>query len=150
MKILEEARKSAEITHNHPEGIKGAESTALAIFMAQKGASKEEIRKRISTEFEYDLSRTVDEIRPNYKFEVSCAKSVPESIICFLDSDSFEDCIRNCISLGGDADTMGAIAGGIAEAYYGVPKEIEEKINGYLSDEFLEMLERFKHRFSKL
>ena len=146
-KVLEEARKSAEITHNHPEGIKGAEATALAIFMARKGASKEEIRERISTQFTYDLSRTVDEIRPAYKFEVSCQKSVPESIICFLDSDSFEDCIRNCISLGGDADTMGAIAGGIAEAYYGVPEEIEEKIYGYLSEEFREILKRFRERW---
>lgn len=144
-KVLEEARKSAEITHNHPEGIKGAEATALAIFMARKGKSKEQIRERITTEFEYDLSRTVDEIRPTYKFEVSCQKSVPESIICFLDSNSFEDCIRNCVSLGGDADTMAAIAGGIAEAYYGVPKEIEKKINEYLSDEFVEILKRFKN-----
>jgi len=147
-KVLEEARKSAEITHNHPEGIKGAEATALAIFMARKGASKEEIRERISTEFEYDLSRTVDEIRPDYKFEVSCQKSVPESIICFLDSNSFEDSIRNCVSLGGDADTMGAIAGGIAEAYYGVPKEIEEKVWSYLSEEFREILKRFRDGFS--
>ena len=146
-KVLDEARKSAEITHNHPEGIKGAEATALAIFMARKGASKEEIRERIATQFEYDLNRTVDEIRPKYKFEVSCQKSVPESIICFLDSDSFEDCIRNCISLGGDADTMGAIAGGIAEAYYGVPKEIEERVYGYLSDEFLEILKRFRREY---
>jgi len=146
-KVLEEARKSAEITHNHPEGIKGAEATALAIFMARKGASKEEIKERISTEFAYDLSRTVDEIRPEYKFEVSCQKSVPESIICFLDSISFEDCIRNCVSLGGDADTMGAIAGGIAEAYYGVPKEIEEKIDGYLPEEFRTILKRFRERW---
>jgi len=129
-KVLEEARKSAEITYNHPEGIKGAEATALAIFIAREGASKEEIRERISKDFGYDLSRTVDEIR--------------QSIICFLDSNSFEDCIRNCVSLGGDADTMGAIAGGIAEAYYGVPKEIEEKVYGYLSDEFLEILGRFR------
>ncbi len=143
-RVLEEARKSAEITHNHPEGIKGAEATALAIFMARKGATKEEIRERISKDFEYDLSRTVDEIRPEYKFEVSCQKSVPESIICFLDSNSFEDCIRNCISLGGDADTMGAIAGGIAEAYYGVPKEIEEKVYEYLPDEFIEILRKFR------
>jgi ADP-ribosylglycohydrolase len=146
-KVLEEARKSAEITHNHPEGIKGAEATALAIFMARKGARKEEIHERISTQFAYDLNRTVDEIRPNYKFEVSCQKSVPESIICFLDSTSFEDCIRNCVSLGGDADTMGAIAGGIAEAYYGVPKEIEENIDGYLSEEFRIILKRFRERW---
>ena len=147
-KVLQEARKSAEITHNHPEGIKGAEATALAIFMARKGASKEEIRERIAKDFGYDLSRTVDEIRPTYKFEVSCQKSVPESIICFLDSTSFEDCIRNCVSLGGDADTMGAIAGAIAEAYYGVPKEIEDKVYGYLSGEFIDILERFKREFN--
>ena len=146
-KVLEEARKSAEITHNHPEGIKGAEATALAIFMARKGKSKEEIRERISTQFEYDLNRTVDEIRPEYKFEVSCAKSVPESIICFLDSDSFEDSIRNAISLGGDADTMGAIAGSIAEAYYGIPPEIEERVLEYLNEEFVNILERFKKEF---
>ena len=143
-KVLEEARKTAEITHNHPEGIKGAEATALAIFMARKGATKEQIRERISKDFAYDLSRTVDEIRPSYKFEVSCQKSVPESIICFLDADSFEDCIRNCVSLGGDADTMGAIAGAIAEAYYGVPKEIEEIVYGDLHDGFVEILDRFR------
>jgi len=141
--VFDEARKSAEITHNHPEGVKGAKATVLAIFMARKGATKEEIRERISTEFEYDLNRTVDEIRPEYAFHVSCAKSVPESIICFLDSDSFEDCIRNAISLGGDADTMGAISGAIAEAYYGIPKEIEAQIYSYLPHEFLEILERF-------
>ena len=149
-KLLEEAKKSAEITHNHPEGIKGAEATALAIFMARKGVTKERIKKEISKRFEYDLSRTVEEIRPDYKFEVSCAKSVPESIICFLDSSSFEDTIRNAISLGGDADTMGAIAGSIAEAYYGIPKEIEEKIYEYLSDEFIEIFKRFQKEYSKL
>lgn len=144
-KVLEEARKSAEITHSHPEGIKGAEATALAIFMARMGKSKEEIRERITVDFEYDLSRTVDEIRPSYKFEVSCQKSVPESIICFLESDSFEDCVRNCVSLGGDADTMAAIAGGIAEAYYGgVHKEIKEQVYEFLNDEFIEILERFE------
>ena len=148
-KVVQEARKSAEITHNHPEGIKGAEATALAIFMARKGATKEEIRVRISKEFEYDLNRKVEEIRPTYKFEVSCQKSVPESIICFLDSNSFEDCIRNCISLGGDADTMAAIAGAIAEAYYGVPNEIETKVYSYLSDEFIEIIKRFREKFSK-
>ena len=144
--VLKEAKKSAEITHNHIEGIKGAEATTLAIFMARKGKSKEEIREVISDRFEYDLSRKVNEIRPNYKFEVSCQKSVPESIICFLDSDSFEDCIRNAISLGGDADTMGAIAGGTAEAYYGVPKEIEREVSHYLPNEFIEILTRFRNQ----
>jgi ADP-ribosylglycohydrolase len=144
--VLKEAKKSAEITHNHIEGIKGAEATTLAIFMARKGKSKEEIREVISDRFEYDLSREVNEIRPNYRFEVSCQKSVPESIICFLDSDSFEDCIRNAISLGGDADTMGAIAGGIAEAYYGIPKEIEREVSHYLPNEFIEILTRFRNQ----
>ena len=148
-KVLREARRTAQITHNHPEGIKGAEATALAIFMARNKRSKEEIRERISKEFEYDLDRTVNEIRPNYSFEVSCQKSVPESIICFLDSTSFEDCIRNCISLGGDADTMGAIAGGIAEAYYGgVPDEIAEKVYELLPENFIEILERFQQSIS--
>ena len=141
-KVLKEAKKIAEITHNHPEGIKGAKSVALAIFMARQGATKEEIKERISTEFEYNLDRTLDEIRPTYKFEVSCQKSVPESIICFLESTSFEDAVRNAISLGGDADTMGAIAGGIAEAYYGIPKEIKERVYGYLNDEFIEILKQ--------
>jgi ADP-ribosylglycohydrolase len=143
-KVLEEAKRSAEITHNHSEGIKGAQATALAIFMAQMGKSKEEIRERISYDFGYELNRTVDEIRPEYKFDSSCQGSVPESIICFLDSISYEDCIRNCVSVGGDADTMAAIAGGIAEAYYGgVPHEIEERVYGYLPDEFVDILEKF-------
>lgn len=145
--VLFEAKKSAEITHNHPEGIKGAEATALAIFMARKGKSKNQIREIISKQFDYDLNRTVDEIRPNYKFQVSCQESVPESIICFLDADSYEDTIRNAISLGGDADTMACIAGGIAEAYYGkVPSEILVEIYKRLPKEFLEIILRFRDR----
>jgi ADP-ribosylglycohydrolase len=146
-RVLDEAKKSAEITHNHIEGIKGAEATALAIFMARNGATKSEIRDTISDKFGYNLNRTVDKIRPNYKFYASCQKSVPESIICFLDSISFEDCIKNCVSLGGDADTMGAIAGGIAEAYYGIPEELEEKVYRYLPDEFIGIVKRFKDTF---
>jgi len=146
--VLLEARKSAEITHNHPEGIKGAEATALAIFMARMGKSKSDIRKVISKKFNYNLNRTVDEIRPNYRFFVSCQESVPESIICFLDSTSYEDTIRNTISLGGDADTMGAIAGGIAEAYYkDIPNEITKNIYDRLPKEFLDILLEFKERY---
>ncbi|SFV71013.1 ADP-ribosylation/Crystallin J1 [hydrothermal vent metagenome] len=145
--VLLEAKKSAEITHNHPEGIKGAEATALAIFMARKGKSKNQIRERISKQFDYDLNRTVDEIRPNYKFQVSCQESVPESIICFLDADSYEDTIRNAISLGGDADTMACISGGIAEAYYGeIPLEILVEVYKRLPKEFLEIVLRFRDR----
>jgi len=141
--VLEEAKKSAEITHNHPEGIKGAQAVALAIYLARNKATKEQIRKEVSEEFGYDLNRSVDEIRPTYKFEVSCQKSVPESIISFLDATSFEDAIKNAISLGGDADTMGAIAGSIAEAYYGIPESIKKQTLSYLPLEFIEIIDRF-------
>jgi len=146
-RVLEEAKKSAEVTHNHIEGIKGAQATALAIFLARQGQSKEEIRERISKEFDYDLNRTVEAIRPSYQFEVSCQKSIPESIICFLDSTSYEDCIRNAISLGGDADTMAAIAGGIAQAYYKeIPKFIIEEVYKVLPKEFITIIERFEKK----
>lgn len=115
---LEVAKKSAEVTHNHPEGIKGAQATAAAIFMARTGHTKEEIRRYISATFDYDLNRTCDDIRPKYGFDGSCQGTVPESIIAFLDSKDYEDALRLCISLGGDADTMGAITGAIAGAYY--------------------------------
>jgi len=143
--VLAQAKKSAEVTHNHIEGIKGAQATALAIFLAKSGKSKEEIRESIMQKFDYDLCRCVDDIRPNYKFFVSCQESVPESIICFLDADSYEDTIRNAISLGGDADTMAAIAGGIAEAYYKeIPNEIKMGVYERLPKEFLEILLRFR------
>ncbi len=115
---------SASITHNHPEGIKGAQATAAAIFMARNGASKEEIKDYISKKFEYNLNRTCDQIRPSYGFEVSCQKSVPESIITFLDSTDYESTLRLAVSLGGDSDTQACIAGGIAEAFYGIPDDI--------------------------
>ena len=118
------AEISASITHNHPEGIKGAQATAAAIFMARNGASKEEIRSYVSTRYKYDLNRTCDQIRPRYKFEVTCQKSVPEAIIAFLDGNSYENTIRLAVSLGGDSDTQACIAGGIAEAFYGVPDEL--------------------------
>lgn len=115
---LKVAKKSAEVTHNHPEGIKGAQATAAAIFMARTGGTKEEIRRYISETFGYDMNRTCDDIRPTYCFDGSCQGTVPESIIAFLDSKDYEDALRLCISLGGDADTMGTITGAIAGAYY--------------------------------
>ncbi|MDO5826089.1 MAG: ADP-ribosylglycohydrolase family protein [Methanosphaera sp.] len=121
---LELARLSAEVTHNHPEGIKGALSTASAIFMARNGYSKDEIKEHIESNYDYDLSTPIAQIRPDYAFEVSCQKSVPEAITCFIESTSYEDAIRNAVSLGGDADTQAAIAGAIAAAYYDVPVEI--------------------------
>lgn len=126
------AEISASITHNHPEGIKGAQATATAIFMARNRASKVEIRDYVATKFQYDLSRTIEQIRPEYGFEVSCQKSVPEAIIAFLDSNDYESAIRLAISLGGDADTQACIAGGIAEAFYGMPDDLFEDIGYHL------------------
>jgi len=142
--VLNLARRSAEVTHNHPEGIKGAQATALAVFMARTGISKEDIRSEISTRFGYDLGRTVDEIRPGYYFDVSCQGSVPEAIIAFLDSDSYLDAVRNAISLGGDADTMACIAGGIAQAWYGkLPGRIVAAVRAQLAPDLLEVVDRF-------
>lgn len=123
--VLEEAKKSAEVTHNHPEGIKGAQATAAAIFLARTGESKRAIRTYIETMFDYDLDRTIESIRPDYKFDVSCQGSVPESIIAFLESEDYESTIRLAISIGGDSDTIACIAGSIAQAFY---KEIPNEI----------------------
>jgi ADP-ribosylglycohydrolase len=125
--VLKEARATAVVTHNHPQGIAGAQATAAAVYLARTGASKEEIRTYIAKTFEYALNSTVDEIRQTYQFDVSCQGSVPQSIIAFLDSDCYESAVRNAISLGGDADTMACIAGAIAEAFYGgTPTAIAE------------------------
>ena len=121
------ARLTAEITHNHPEGIKGAEATASAIFLARNGASKEVIYNYITNEFEYNLNRTCHEIRPSYQFNETCPGSVPEAIIAFLEGNSYKDVIRNAVSLGGDSDTIACIAGGIAEAYYGYPSDLTKE-----------------------
>lgn len=120
----EVARATAEVSHNHLEGIKGAEATASIIFMARNGKSKEEIKEYIIKEFGYDLSRTLDEIRPGYHHVEDCMHTVPEAITAFLEGTSYEDVVRNAVSLGGDTDTLGAIAGAMAEAYYGIPKEL--------------------------
>ena len=126
--VLAEAKKSAEPSHNHPEGIKGASAVAAAIFLARTGKSKDEIKEYVEKEFGYDLSRTVGKIRRGYKFDATCPGSVPEALIAFFDSDSFEDALRNAVSLGGDSDTQACIAGAVAEAFYG---PISEK-NGSL------------------
>lgn len=136
----EELRKLSkivtEVTHNHPEGLKGAEATALAIFMARTGSTKVEISNKISEEY-YSLDFTLDEIRDSYTFDATCQGSVPQAIVAFLESTSFEDAIRNAISLGGDSDTLAAITGSIAEAYYGIPKQIHDKAFSYLDDELI-------------
>ena len=142
-KTREVARMTAEVTHNHPEGIKGAEATASAIFMARNGGTKEKIKDYIIREFGYDLSRTCDEIRPGYYHIESCQQSVPEAITAFLEGTDFEDVIRTAVSLGGDTDTQACIAGGIAEAFYGVPQELKEECRKRLPDDMQEVLNRF-------
>jgi ADP-ribosylglycohydrolase len=141
--VLDEARKSAACTHNHPEGIKGAQATAIALYFARKGKEKLFIRQYITTEFGYDLHKTVDEIRKTYLYNESCQGTVPEALICFFESNSFEDAIRKAISIGGDSDTIGAITGGIAEAFYGIPVELANKARSYLSGDMLEILKLF-------
>lgn len=141
---LKVAKKSAEVTHNHSEGIKGAQATAAAIFMARTGSTKEEIRRYISEKFGYDMNRTCDDIRPTYGFDGSCQGTVPESIIAFLDSKDYEDAIRLCISLGGDADTMGAITGAIAGTYYHqMPYELYEFAMNKLPDDIKGIIKLF-------
>ena len=141
------AQLSAEVTHNHPEGIKGAEATASAIYHARTGHSIEEIKHYIETEFAYDLSRTCDEIRPDYYHNETCMRTVPEAITAFLEGSSFEDVLRTAVSLGGDCDTLTAIAGSIAEAFYGVPNELKAECHKRLPADLLEVLVRFnKHQ----
>ena len=143
-KTLEMAKVTAEVTHNHPEGIKGAQATAAAIFLARTGHSKPEIKQYVEQTFGYDLNRTCDEIRPTYHHVETCQETVPEAIIAFLESVSFEDALRNAVSLGGDSDTLAAITGSIAEAAYGVPDWIEEKALSYLDAPLLDVVHRWK------
>lgn len=142
---LAEAKRSAEVTHNHPEGIKGAQAVALTIWMARQGAEKAAIHREIVKQFGYDLSRSCDFIRQVNKFNETCQGSVPEAITCFLESTDFEDSIRLAISIGGDSDTIACIAGGIAQAYYHeIPGWIVEETRARLPLEFLEILDRFE------
>ncbi len=146
--VLSEAARTAQVTHNHPEGIKGAQATALAIWMARQGKNKSDIRKQIESRFAYNLSRTLDEIRPAYSFDVSCQGSVPESIIAFLESDSYEDAVRKAISLGGDSDTMACIAGGMAQAYYKeIPMPILNQAWLLLDDDLKKIVDQFNQRY---
>ena len=146
--VLRQARLTAEITHNHPEGIKGAEAIALAVFLARTTRDKALIRNRIVRLFGYDLDRTLDSIRPTYSFDVSCQGTVPEAIVAFLESDSYEDAIRNAISLGGDSDTLACITGGIAEAFYGgVPAEITRNVEQILASDLWEITEQFRAKY---
>lgn len=136
------------VTHNHAEGIKGAEATTVAIMMARRGALKSEIRQRIARDY-YPLEFTIDEIRPTYRYHASCQETVPQAIEAFLESDSFEDAIRTAISLGGDSDTLATITGSIAEAYYGVPADLKEAALGYLDDELRAIYDEWE-RFCRM
>ena len=138
------ARLSAEVTHNHPEGIKGAEATASAIFLARTGSSKSEIKAYIEANFHYDLSRTCDEIRPAYRHVESCQETVPEAITAFLEGESFEDVIRTAVSLGGDCDTLTCIAGSMAGGFYGVPEELKQQCRERLPEDSRKVLRRFE------
>ncbi len=149
--VLHHAAASAAVTHNHPEGIKGAQATALAVFMARQGNSKEAIREAVTQACGYDLQRDLEEIRETYTFDVSCQGSVPEALLCFLAAEDYEDAVRNAVSLGGDADTMACIAGAVAEAFYGgVPAAIAEPALAALTDDLRVVAEAFMQEYCRL
>ncbi len=148
--VLEQARLTAEVSHNHPEGIKGAQATALSVFLARTGSNKDQIRTCIADQFGYDMDRSVDEIRPSYSFNESCKGTVPEAIIAFLDADSYEDAVRNAVSLGGDSDTLACITGGIAEAFYGdVPAHIQKEVRSRLNPDLLNVVGNFYRKYMR-
>lgn len=144
--VKELSKKVTEISHNHPEGIKGAEATAVSIYLARTGKTKEEIKQYICDNY-YNIDFTLDEIRKEYEFNETCQGSVPQALESFFESTSYEDTIRNAISLGGDSDTIGAIAGGIAEAYYGIPKKLRDKALTYLDDDLKNIVFEFENKY---
>lgn len=149
-KTLDEAKRSAMVTHDHPEGIIGAQATAAAIFLGRTGSSKADIKTYITEQFGYNLDRKIDDIRPEYYFMESCQESVPEAIIAFLESQDFEHAIRLAISIGGDSDTIACITGGIAEAFYGeVPEHIVQKVLEILPEEFVDLATAFSLQYRK-
>jgi|SRR6478672_7264351 len=147
--VLAEAKRSAEVTHNHPEGIKGAQATAAAIFLARTGNSKDAIKSYLQNTFGYNLERTLAEIRPYYGFDVSCQGSVPEAMIAFLESTDYEDAVRNAVSIGGDSDTIACITGGIAHAFYGkVPDAIAQEVFARLDEPLSKVTTDFMSKYS--
>ena len=152
-KTLEEALDLATITasvsHNHPEGVKGAKAIAAAVFLCKEGKSKQEIKEYVEKTFGYNLNRTIEEIRPNYRFDVSCQGSVPEAIIAFLEGNSFEEVIRLAISLGGDSDTIACMAGAIAACCFDIPDEMVKKSYSLLTDELKTIIDDFCHSMTK-
>jgi ADP-ribosylglycohydrolase len=147
--VMEEAKRSAEVTHSHPEAIKGAQAVASAIFLAKEGAGKGKIKQYVEERFGYSLNRTLDEIRPTYTFDETCQGSVPEAIIAFLESESYEDAIRKAISIGGDSDTIACMTGGIAQAYYKtILSYIVQTVRGLLEPELLKIIDLFTDTYS--
>jgi ADP-ribosylglycohydrolase len=147
--VLREAKRSAEVTHNHPEGIKGAQAIGSAVFLARKGASKEEIKTYVRETFHYNLNETVDSMRIDYSFDMTCEGSVPQAVTAFLESEGYEDAIRKAISIGGDSDTIACMAGGIAEAFYrGVPRDIADFALSRLDDALREVIALFEQTYS--
>ena len=145
--VLEEAKESAEITHNHPEGIKGAQAVALGVMLGRQGSTKLEIQEKLEALFDYDLSQTLEQVKLNYSFDVTCQGSVPQAIISFLVSEDFEHAIRNAISLGGDADTQACIAGALAEGYYmNIPDQIKEFVLTRITPDILDVLHQLHVR----
>lgn len=137
-----------EVTHDHPEGLKGAEATTVAIYMARTGSTLEQIREEIDRNY-YPMDFTLDGIRNRYTFDVSCQGTVPQAMMAFFESTSFEDAIRNAISLGGDSDTLAAITGGVAEAYYGIPEDIRQRAMEYLDIRLKAILRNFEGQFGE-
>jgi len=147
--VWDEAKRSAEVTHDHPEGIKGAQAVALAIFLARTGHDKAAIKAELETTFLYDLSRRLEDIRPTYRFNETCQGSVPEAVIAFLESKDYEDCVRKAVWLGGDVDTTACMAGGIAQAFYqGVPDPIVQEVRKRLPQDLLAVVDAFDKKFS--
>ena len=145
--VLEEAKKSAEVTHNHPEGIKGAQAVALGVMLCRQGSTKLEIQEKLEDLFDYDLSQTMEQVKFNYSFDVTCQGSVPQAITAFLESEDFEDAIKNAISLGGDADTQACIAGALAEAFYmKIPDQIKEFVLTRITPDILDILHQLHVR----
>ncbi len=146
--VLAQARASAAISHDHPEGIKGAQAVALAVLRGRQGSAAETLRTEIARRFGYDLARSVAAIRPHYGFDVTCQGSVPEAIICALEAASWEEAVRNAVSLGGDADTQACMAGAIAEAWFGLPDDVAEHALAHLTPELRAIHDRFRHTVS--
>ncbi|HET9178656.1 MAG TPA: ADP-ribosylglycohydrolase family protein [Terriglobia bacterium] len=147
--VLGWAERSAAVTHNHPEGIRGAQATAAAVFLARMGKGKKQIRGEIESRFGYDLGRKLDQIRPSYKFNETCQGTVPEALIAFLESIDYEDAVRNAISLGGDADTLACITGGVAEAFYGgVPDDLVQQAASRLDGQLAATVQQFRKQFA--